>query len=169
MAKSDKPDKAAEPSNLTRDEVNKLVQEGAAAAAKAAVEALMPAIASAVLQGNKPGPMVAGQVPRVPVIRCGTCGQDQRACKVNGHEKMVVYPARYPEFAEWFMGVYINGVRYLSDNASHLVTVPKDAVAGIKTHIQVWEDNERTTKLGKKRRHNTGSVDRPNTNVPYFR
>lgn len=154
---------------LTRDEVNKMVQDAAAASAKAAVEALMPAIASAVLQGKTPNVVAAGPAQRVPVIRCGECGQDKRACAKTGHTKMVVYPSRYPEFAEWFMGVYINGVRYLSDHPSHQIIVPTDAVAGIKTHVQVWEDNERTTKLGKKRKHNSGDVNNPNQKLPFFR
>jgi uncharacterized protein YraI len=160
-----------EPKTFTKEEVQKMVADGASAAAKAAVEALMPAIAAATINAGK------GQVPaqgvghfnRPPVIRCNQCGQDQKACKTNGHTEMVVYPTRYPEFAEWFMGVYINGVRYLSDRPGHKITVPTDSVSGIKTHIQVWEDNERTTKLGKKRRHNSGDVNAPNRNVPYFR
>jgi len=156
----------------TKEEVQKMVADGATAAAKAAVDALMPAIAAVNAQGRSQAPAVAvqqqGGFPRIPVIRCNECGQDKRACK-SGHVSLCVYPSRYPEFAEWFMGVYINGVRYLSDRPGHMVTVPKDAESGILSHIQVWEENERTTKLGKKRKHNSGDAERPNTNVPYFR
>jgi hypothetical protein len=155
----------------SKEEVQKMVQEGAAAAAKAAVDALMPAMAAVSVQNRQTGQVASpqqGGFPRVPVIRCNECGQDKRACK-SGHKQMCVYPTRYPEFAEWFMGVYINGVRYLSDRPGHLITVPADAESGILTHIRVWEDNERTTKLGKKRRHNSGDAEQPNRNLPYFR
>lgn len=179
-------DKKTDDGFITREEAQKMSQDAAASAAKAAVEALMPAIAAVSLQRPAHPTQGIGPAQRVPVIRCNVCGQDQRACAqrdpktgqyvldatkhyIPEHVSMVVFPNRYPEFSKWFMGVTINGVRYLSNNGSHQVTVPAACVSGILSHIQVWEDNERELRIGKKVTHESGDVGNPKREIQYFR
>lgn len=80
--------------------------------------------------------------------RCADCGQEVGAC--NGeHVKMIVFPER-AEYGEWFEGAYINGIRYLSNNRGHLVTVPKIAEGGIARTIFEFEDNEQHLRTPRK-------------------
>lgn len=160
---------------LTREEVQKLVQEAAATSAAEAVKALMPAVASIALQKGQAQVVTDPRnMPRPPIQRCDKCGQNVKACKDDGHVQMVVYPTKYPEFGDWFMGVFINGVRYLSNNAAHAVTVPRVAKSDILGMIRTWETNERELKLGRKRKRVSGNVgngglSRSSQPLQYFR
>lgn len=126
------------------------VNNAAAAAAKAAVDAVMPAVASAIMQGNVPRVQgAAAQVPghRPPLRRCYLCNQDERVCgaKEENHTKMVVGPKRYPEYGKWFQGARINGVCYRSDGPNHKILVPTVAVGSILAQVEGFEDDERAS------------------------
>lgn len=120
-------------------------------------DALKEALAAALKQGISDGmamaALSANQKPAdprtVPVERCGECMQDKKACK-SKHRVIAVYP-KNQRWGRWFQGVMINGVRYLSDNQSHLITVP--AEADIEYMIYQWERNEERMVDG---RDNTG-------------
>lgn len=84
----------------------------------------------------------------------------RRAHSVN-HVLLVVYPQKYPEFGEYFQGRKINGVRYLSSNDTHKVWVPRAAEGDIMRAVQVYEENERVTRMGRKREHHSGSLSNP--------
>lgn len=73
------------------------------------------------------------------------------------HVKMAVYPLR--EFnAEYFQGVWINGVRYLSNTANHHIWVPKTSHGDIARIIGDAEMTEEYLMRRKKRIRNIGSV-----------
>ena len=145
------------PDTVTREEAQKMVQDAAAASAKAAVEALMPAMAAAAKM-NQPA-VQAGNVrrERKHIQKCGICKQALTGCE-SKHTEMVVYPTRYPEFGDWFQGVFINGARYLSDGPHHKIPVPTNTVGTISSIIQTWEDNERSIRIGRKKAHNSGVI-----------
>lgn len=147
---------------LTMDDL----KEAASASAKATVEQLMPAIASAIMQANVP--KVAGQVAQVigqraPLRRCYLCQQDERVCgaKEENHVKMVVGPRRYPEFGKWFRGAGINGVWYRSDHPNHKIVVPKAAIGSILAQVEAFEEDERATSNKRYAEHNSGGFADP--------
>lgn len=147
MAKSDE-------KVFTADELQNAVKS----AAKAIAEEMIPAMA-AMVQVNQQG-QNQGRQSMVHVERCQECGQAKRGCG-GEHVQMVVFPTKYPEFGEWFQGCWINGVRYLSNDAGHTVTVPKNAQGGLTKMVQDFENNEREQRMGKTREWNSGSVSSP--------
>lgn len=86
---------------------------------------------------------------------CSTCHQMRSACE-DKHTQMIVYPQRYPEFAEYFPGVIINGQKYLSNNEGHSVTVPACSVGDILKIVRDFEEGERINQMGRKKRHHSG-------------
>lgn len=118
----------------------------------------MPALAVA-LKGTQPQ-APQGTPRRDPGALCPTCGQGENACKKE-HVKLVVYPSRYPEFGEFFQGVIINGVRYLSNNQDHEIEVPACAATEMSNIIRTFETNERETRVGRSKTHHSGSVHTP--------
>lgn len=96
--------------------------------------------------------------------QCAICQQYTSACQ-GKHMRMVVYPTKYPEFAGYFMGVKINGVKYLSGNEMHHVDVPACAVSTIINLINDFEQNEKTIKIGRQKSHNSGSIGAKGTGV----
>lgn len=74
-------------------------------------------------------------------VKCSECHQQLAGCK-NEHEAIVIYPTRYPQFADGFDGVYINEVRYCSNDATHKVVVPKSSVGEIMHRVISAEEEE---------------------------
>lgn len=96
-----------------------------------------------------------------PIInreRCNDCGQMKGACKEK-HKKLVVLPSD-PEDATYFPGIWLNGVRYLSNNHAHVISVPEDSA--IEKILQDFEQGERRARRGRKFEHNSGSIGGPN-------
>lgn len=91
---------------------------------------------------------------------CGECGQRKSGCR-GEHELMSVYPKQFPQYADYFQGVFINGVRYLSNNAEHLIPVPKVAAGDIAHKIQQAENEEMIARTGRVKHHNSGDVSSP--------
>lgn len=147
---------AATPEKSTEDLVR--------AVTRAVAEELIPAVAAATAS-TRPAPAPARQA-RSGV--CTTCRQRLSACH-NEHEDIVVYPTKYEEFGEFFVGVILNGVRYLSNDASHKVTVPKCAVSDILNIVKNFENNERDTRMGRKAQHNSGNARSPNPAISGWR
>lgn len=73
------------------------------------------------------------------------------------HIRVAVFP-KNRRHAKWFQGLFINGVRYLSNDASHLLDVPADIDLSI---IANWEDNEEVLKEGREATHDSGDVNSP--------
>lgn len=92
--------------------------------------------------------------------KCQVCGQRVSGC-LGEHESIVVYPTRFMQYADYFQGVFINGERYLSNNADHRIPVPKNAVGDILHKIRVAEEEEATARNGRVKHHNSGDVSAP--------
>lgn len=147
--------------------------------ARAMAEEMIPVVMAGSAAAMK-GFQQTGKQPYNPGPICPTCKQLQKACggvpKIEGtatqlkkdaannvnHVKMVVYPQRYPEFAEWFRGRGLNGVWYLSNGPGHQVWVPRSAAGDIQHAIETFETNERETRMGRTRQHNSGNLNSPN-------
>lgn len=91
------------------------------------------------------------------IPQCHVCQQLITACK-DKHVKMVVFPTRYPEFARWWPGYKLNGVRYISHTPNHKIVVPEIAISAISQAILAYEENERTVKIGRKAQRHGGSI-----------
>jgi hypothetical protein len=91
---------------------------------------------------------------------CPYCRQYTSACggKEEDHVEMVVYPTKYPEFGEFFPGYIVNGVKYLSNDESHAIVVPKVMVTTAENAIREYEENERVTRVGRRKDHNSGHI-----------
>lgn len=101
-------------------------------------------------------------VNKKPIVQCGKCFQNENACK-GKHVKMVVYPERYPEFAKWWPGVVINGVRYISHTPNVKILVPEKQYSTIVNAIKTFEENERTVNISRSKTHVSGSIGRRGT------
>lgn len=135
------------------------VQEAAAAAAKATVEALMPAMVAAIRTKQENVPQRQGDtVKRAPVV-CSECRQQLGACK--GRHREIIIWTHEQRFMDWFDGVDINGVNYISPNRNTPVVVPADAADEILSKVQVYERNEMDSRLGRKALHDSGTIDNP--------
>jgi hypothetical protein len=122
----------------------------------------MLAVSVATAQAMQPTQVVQAPPQRGIVTGpiCGTCGQAEKACG-REHKDIAVYPTSYPEFGEWFQGVFINGVKYLSNNESHLIPVPKVAVTTFYELIRRFEQNERESRVGRSKTHQSGHISNP--------
>lgn len=129
------------------------------AAIKAVAENMLPqAIAAAVHAASQNNPRVASPPPAVRKTTCTECGQIlETGCK-GKHVQMVVFPQRYPEHAEFFQGVFLNGRRYLSNDENHKVVVPEECVALFNQIIQTFEQNEQDQRVGRSHQHRSGTV-----------
>ncbi len=95
-----------------------------------------------------------GRLAPAPKESCMECKQDVRACK-GEHVDMVVYPIN-ERWADVFQGVRLNGVNYRSNHAGHFLKVPKaNDIAGT---IAAFEANEEVQANGRKRRHDSGTL-----------
>ena len=136
------------------------LQEAAADAARAAVEAMMPAVAASIASAQpKQAPISIDRAPHSHP-RCPDCNQYQVACK-GKHIQLVVYPQN-EQFADWYDGIDINGVRYISPDKNTAITVPADAASTIAKMTRDYEENEMQTRMGRKRTRNSGDVSRAN-------
>lgn len=91
--------------------------------------------------------------------RCQVCRQIlPRGVKQGDHthKRMIVW-ANYN--SEYFQGVRINGVQYLSNDDRHHILVPADA--NVEYLVAQWENNERVTAEGRKHSHNSGNLNNP--------
>lgn len=145
MIKKDEAQVPATPAAAVESEIAKAVREALAEA--------LPAVAVAIIQAQK-GPAVAVN-PFPSHEKCPECMQYTRACQKK-HVKMVVFPKDAEANADFFPGVFINGVRYLSNHGGHMVVVPEQN--NIAEIMQNFERNERETRNGRKRMHNSGNL-----------
>ena len=114
---------------------------------------LIPAMIASAVQASK-----ASEAPKVaanrPAPRCHDCGQALSGCE-GKHIQMVVHPM---QFAEYFPGAIINGIKYLSNDTGHRITVPAACESTIMGIVAGFEKNEREISVGRKRDHHSGSV-----------
>lgn len=132
---------------MTMEEILKLVT----AASAATVSAMQAA------QNKAPPAQVAKP-------KCIECGQVLTGCG-GKHVQMVVYPQRYPQHADYFPGVVINGIRYLSNGDGHRVTVPAEAESTISGIVSNFEQNEQELATGRKAERHSGHVGPGGTSV----
>ena len=131
------------------------------AAIKAVADQMIPAAVAAAVAATSRGQYVQSAAPSRPLPpsndRCPTCSQLTSACR-DEHVEMIVYPTRYEEHAQFFPGAIINGVKYLSNDASHRVPVPKVSEAAVLEIVRNFENNEQDTRLGRKAERRSGVV-----------
>lgn len=121
-------------------------------------EMIPAAIAAAIHATNAGKPRAAASTPARTRRVCTECKQDADTGCGGKHAKIVVFPQRYEEAQEFFPGVFINGVRYLSNDASHEVVVPLNAAGDILNTVQRFEQNEHEMRSGRTKKHHSGSV-----------
>lgn len=126
---------------------------------------LVPAIAAATASAMQKGQTAAAVKPvfRAPQ-KCHECGQAVTGCE-GKHKLMVVYPQRYPQHADYFPGVQINGIRYLSNNDHHQVLVPEAAESFIANTVAIFEQNEQDMAVGRKAVRHSGTVSPHGSNL----
>lgn len=136
-------------------------EDAVAKAVKAALETALPLAVqvamqtSASVQDSRAAALAAA---RPSGERCADCKQFLPAGVKQGehkHKQVAVYPQNR-HHGEWFQGLVVNGVRYLSNNGSHLITVPEDLDMNI---IANWEENEDQLRAGRRASHNSGDVN----------
>lgn len=100
--------------------------------------------------------------------KCSGCGQiavkGRYPCK-GKHTQMVVFPSDH-DWGKWFQGCILGGVKYLSDGPGHMITVP--AANDFQSWINEWVQMEKTNAHGKKRSHNSGSINGQTGNTQGF-
>ena len=139
--------------SITRSDLNDIIKSVAnemLAVSVATANAMRPQAAEPVMQDP-----TRGMGPL-----CSTCGQPIKACDEK-HVEMAVYPCSYPEFGDFFQGVIVNGVKYLSNNESHLIPVPAKAAVQFQEIIRRYEANERESRIGRSKQHNSGHIANP--------
>lgn len=119
----------------------------AVASAVAAVSSRQPAAAPSQSR------MSAGPPPEI----CQDCKQELRACK-GKHVMAVVFPQRYPHTGDYFTGIVLNGVKYLSNDASHKILIPENALTSIQQMVETYEQNEQDMSVGRKVERHSGSI-----------
>lgn len=128
------------------------------------VEQLIPAAIAAAVQSGRAASQPAQPQHRAlqAAPRCQLCGQEKTACG-GKHVEMAVFPQRYPQHADYFTGVQINGVRYLSNDGSHKILVPEISANEIAAIVSTFEENEQAMAVGRKATRHSGTVS-PNGN-----
>ncbi len=130
-----------------------------AAAVKYVSEQMIPAaVAAAVAATTKSAPQAA-PAPKsaLSIPTCTECGQKVTGCE-GKHAKMVVYPVNYPQYADYFTGVILNGVKYLSNDGGHEVVVPANCVGTINAIVAGYEKNEQEMAIGRRAERHSGHV-----------
>ena len=100
--------------------------------------------------------------------KCSVCRQLLPAGVKQGehkHIRVAIFPKDH-RHGKWFQGLFINGVRYLSNNAQHLIDVPADVDLSL---IKNWEENEEVLKEGRDASHNSGDVSAPKSSTVGWR
>lgn len=128
------------------------------------VPAIAAATASAMQKGQTSAAPARAASPKA-VQKCHECGQALTTGCGGKHVMMVVYPQRYPQHADYFPGVQINGVRYLSNNENHAVLVPANAESVISGIVATFEQNEQDMAVGRKAVRHSGTVSPHGTQV----
>lgn len=143
----------------TKNEVS-IAEAAARAAAKAIAEEMLPTFMAAQQLANRQAADERPQLHAPAPIRetCHVCGQALKTGCMGEHEMAVVFPKRYPEHGDFFQGVILNGVKYLSNDDQHKIPVPKNAVATIEGFVQAFENNEQETRVGRKAERYSGRV-----------
>lgn len=149
--KSAAPAKPAEKLSLSAEDLQKIIQDTALSVAMAVKNAGPQQVTPAPSDGRR-------GLDYGPV--CTICRQPEKGCHKE-HVDMVVFPTRYPEFGDFFRGVILNGVVYLSSDENQAIPVPKDAATWIAGTIRNFEQNERETQHGRSKTHHSGHVARP--------
>lgn len=110
---------------------------------------------------------VAGAPPIKDLSDCTECRQKRSACG-GRHRKLCVLPEDQ-EYAQWFQGLRVNGVLYLSDRPGHQITIPADLNA--EHMIEQFVRNEKELKHGRQRGRFSGAVGNPKALGPndFFR
>jgi hypothetical protein len=129
-------------------------------AIKAVAEQMIPAAIAAAItatQGTRPAAQAAPVQPNGSNPQCSECGQKRSACG-GKHVQMVVFPTRFPQFADYFPGVILNGVKYLSNDDSHTVTVPAIAESDVLNTVAGFERNEHEMANGRVAERHSGTV-----------
>lgn len=133
------------------------------------LKAAIPATAIGINQANQMATQQAREALAREIMRktkrCAICGQPETACggpwqkdakgddivklKPDGtmdynytlnHTKEYVGP-KDDNLFRWFQGVFVNGVRYLSDYYNHKIWIPRKS--DILTQTNMWEQNEK--------------------------
>lgn len=128
-------------------------------AVKYVSEQMLPSIiAASVAAANKGvAPAPRGPAANAPRAKCHECQQELSGCE-GKHTMMVVYPTKYPQHADYFLGVMINGVQYLSNDESHRVLVPANCESTIQGIVATFEQNEQDMLVGRKAIRQSGRV-----------
>lgn len=162
--------------SLSKEDLAAIVSQAAAGAAEAAIKALKgPEVKQETTSGLMEKAMVGMSDEEKAEFKasfgagkCAECGQiavkGRYPCK-GKHKQMVVYPED-AYWAKWFQGAMLNGVTYLSNGPGHMITVP--AENDFQAQIQVWVDMERTNAQGKRKSHNSGSINGQTGNTSGF-
>lgn len=140
-----------------KQEVPMTEQEKIAATVKSVVGELVPALLA--MQGPKTAPKAA-PVFVDTITKCNDCGQLVAACK-GEHVQIAVFPKVHLQYADYFQGVFINGVRYLSNNGGHKITVPANSAGHIEYMTRLAEEEEIALRNPRVKQHNSGDVGRP--------
>lgn len=115
---------------------------------------LLPTMMAAIATASNQ-PKQASAPYREPIkAKCSECGQVKTGCE-GKHVKMTVLPA---SFQEYFPGVILNGIKYLSNDDGHTVTVPANAESTILGIIAGYERNEQELASGRKAVRHSGVV-----------
>lgn len=139
--------------------IQQQINEAVRAALSQQDSSLVEKIATAMVQAQamvKISDTAASEAFRLTGEKCQGCQQIlPRGCKQgeHKHKSLVVWSDYNPEY---FPGVRINGVQYLSNNSSHRVLVPEDA--NVEYAIEQWRQNEIVTAQGRKFNHDSGST-----------
>lgn len=145
---------------VTKPETAKL-DPTVAEAMRLVAEQMIPAAVAAAVAATQGSRQSAPQAQASPAParheKCHDCGQVRTGCE-GRHVDIVVFPTRYPHHAEYFSGVQINGVRYLSNDASHRVCVPANCESSILNIVSAFEQNEQDQAMGRKASHHGGRV-----------
>lgn len=125
-----------------------------------AIKEALPAVAAVAVQTAQglqqaPQPTQPQSLPRFRGEQCPECKQAVAACK-SKHAKMVVFP-KNPNYGKWFQGINLNGVKYLSHNGGHAITVPADNCFAYM--IQQFESSELALQTERKFDHNSGMLN----------
>lgn len=131
-----------------------------AEAMRLVAEQMIPAAVAAAVAATSGGQrQAAPHVEAAPSKeKCHDCGQVRATGCKGEHVEMVVFPTRYPHHADYFRGVQLNGVTYLSNDAGHKVLVPANAESTIAGIVATFEQNEQDQAMGRKAERHSGTV-----------
>lgn len=115
---------------------------------------LLPSLVASMVTATNANKPAQGPVAPLNKPKCHECGQVRTGCE-GKHVLMAVTPK---DFANYFPGVFINGVRYFSDHENQLVTVPASAESAILGILQGYEKNEKELATGRKAQRHSGHV-----------